>query len=111
VGRREITGLKSRGGGLTTCARKKRAHTCEAKEGSQPVGRREITASGPLPDAAFVYVNFNSYQKIEPELFEVNPRPYILDLKPESRDLSLKIDPKLDPKPATRNPRISTPRP
>jgi len=37
---------------------------------SPPQPRAEITASGPLPEGAFVYVNFNSYQKIEPELFK-----------------------------------------
>ncbi len=32
--------------------------------------RAQVVASHPLPENAFVYVNFNSYQKIEPQLFQ-----------------------------------------
>ena len=35
-----------------------------------PQPRAEIEASGALPDGAFIFVNFNSFQKIEPELFD-----------------------------------------
>ena len=35
----------------------------------RPQPRSEIQATHQIPDSAFVYVNFNSYQKIEPVLF------------------------------------------